>query len=197
MGARLKSIKSTESPGPCYSIPEATLRRGKSATPSYSLSGRLSPPKPVVNPAPGAYRPEGTEAVHTRAPAYTMRPRTATIPGTGSPAPNVYNLPSLTSTSPPTKTTAPAYSLRPRLATGSPYTISANPSPAHYGAAKIEKTSLSRTAPAFTMSARVFAPLGGGTSPGPSAYSVARSKSTNQGSSFGVRHSPYSLSPMV
>lgn len=201
MGCRLKTKDSIVSPGPCYSFNSSTLRDGKTGTPSYSLSARRKEEKKYNGPAPGVYAPENSiKSVLHRQPAYTMRPRTASLDGKRcSPSPNTYSLPTLTGTSSPTKVAPPAFSMRPRMQVGGPYDQKeTSPGPAQYGAAKAELLSLNATAPRFSMSGRVYAPVGGVNTPSPAAYNLATGeKEGSKGSSFGIRHSLYAISPMV
>lgn len=67
------------SPGPVYLPQNKIYRNGKDGTPHYSVSVRRPMTAGMVTPGPGAYAPEKNRgsSAHHRAPAYTMRVRTA------------------------------------------------------------------------------------------------------------------------
>ena len=55
-GRRLKTVTSSDSPGPAYMFPARMTRQGGDGAPAYSLHGRPKMAKPLATPAPGFRR---------------------------------------------------------------------------------------------------------------------------------------------
>eukprot|EP00048_Salpingoeca_helianthica_P015416 m.256035 g.256035 ORF g.256035 m.256035 type:complete len:156 (-) comp170069_c0_seq1:20-487(-) len=146
----------------------------------------------------GAYRPEDTiKSVASSSPAYSLRWRSSSQKTLATPGPNAYSLPQLTGHRSPDKSNVPAFTMSAKSPQDSallPRSVS--PGPAQYET-KVETASFHTRAPAFTIAGRHSLDARR-TAPGPSDYAnrVSAFSSVPRGT-FGVRHSRYSMGPMV
>eukprot|EP00054_Salpingoeca_dolichothecata_P039051 m.15160 g.15160 ORF g.15160 m.15160 type:complete len:232 (+) comp9531_c0_seq1:50-745(+) len=188
MGGRTIVKQKATSPGPCYNLTQGFTKSGPSGIPSYSLGGRHKPLKTFPTPAPGAYRPESQSATTRRNPAWTMSGRTPLRKKDKTPSPNDYSLPDLTAS----KRKSPAFSMTSRSDVGSFFQDKAKtPAANKYN---VDGNVRSKTAPAYSMGARVYAPTDKTKTPGPGAYAATYNTKRNLPSfSFRGKHSEYSL----
>lgn len=195
MSSRHNSKDQIVSPGPCY-LPQVPGR----TSPSYTMRTRHASDKDLPTPGPSAYRPEDTiKSVASSSPAYSLRWRTSSQKSLSTPAPGSYTLPALTGHRSPDKTNVPAFTMSTKSAGDSALAPrSSSPGPAQYSAGPaVESSTFTTRSPAYTMAGRHSLDARR-TAPGPADYanSVSAFSPVPRGT-FGVRHSRYSISPMV
>ncbi|OXA52917.1 outer dense fiber protein 3 isoform X1 [Folsomia candida] len=180
-------------PGPGTYNVMGLSSRGKSSAPSASMHYRHAEPKSFVTPAPGAYCPEKAEAkILDHSPKYSFGLKPKAEIKSNTPAPNVYNVPSVLGNGncrEGTKQKAPAYTMSGR---GKEIVDSrvTNPGPGKYESGSLN--AMKEKAPAYSLSIRTQLPSDDTKKPGPGAHSPEKvNMSPAPAHTFGIKHSPY------
>ncbi|CAH1127285.1 unnamed protein product [Ceutorhynchus assimilis] len=179
--AKLESI----GPGPGQYNVTGLSAKGKDTPPALSLHSRPKDPKSDNFPAPGDYNPDKAEKViHDASPKYTFGLKTNVGKPLDTPAPNVYNIPSVVGD----KKGAPAYTISGRNKEPLDERVK-NPGPGQYN--NVDPEHYKQHSPAYTMSGRTNVPKDE-TIPGPGVYSPEKVVlEYPPAHSFGIRHSIY------
>jgi len=187
-GRRLKTVTSSDSPGPAYMFPARMTRQGGDGAPAYSLHGRPKMAKPLATPAPGHYRPERRR---NSASGYSFGMRTKTFTHDSTPSPSAYTIPSYVGSG--ARSSAPAYSMTGRSKIGSFHEdLRRTPGPGSYKT--IIPSVYKYKSPTYSMNGRNYLPNDATKKPGPGTYTpekVVVNRDIAPKFSFGVRHSEY------
>jgi hypothetical protein len=164
---------------------------GKASAPSASLHYRHAEPKPFVTPAPGSYCPEKSEkSILDHSPKYSFGLKTKVELKSNTPAPNVYNVPSVLGNCPEgTKKKAPAYTMSGRGKEFVDFRVT-NPGPGKYDSGNLNH--VKSKAPSYSLSVRTQMPSDDTKKPGPGNYSPEKVNLNHAPAhTFGIKHSPY------
>lgn len=179
MGLRLSALKRDLGPGPKYPLEKMT-RYGKANVPAYSIKSRQRPLTPFQTPGPGTYAPEQAPRMsEPRPPAYSMSYRYPGFKPYPTPGPDKYEVPSTIGPKVPDLPSKAAYSMsfRQKLLENV-----RSPGPANYTS---PNTNLyKQKSPNFSISPRVYPPIGQPHTPGPIYLPKLPQK---PGYSFGLR----------
>eukprot|EP00040_Diaphanoeca_grandis_P005565 m.33438 g.33438 ORF g.33438 m.33438 type:complete len:232 (-) comp16820_c0_seq2:51-746(-) len=176
------------SPGPKYAIAQHLNNTGTFPGRSSTFGNKTKDFTPKGSPGAAAYNITNNKPGKTQ-PAYTMRPKPNIQKVSVTPAPNVYELQSLTGKSvvDSRKSSKAAWSMTGRSDVGSFTEVKAKtPGPAKY---MINAQPTKRQQPAYSMGKRIKMPQSNTVTPG-TKYNI-RKEHRVQGGTFGIKHSPY------
>ncbi|GLG92704.1 uncharacterized protein GBIM_00314 [Gryllus bimaculatus] len=182
----------TDSPGPGpgqYNVTGLSAK-GKDNPPASSLHSRPKEIKTAQTPAPGDYNPEKSDKIVHASPKFTFGLKTQPGKPSTTPAPNVYNIPTvLGATKEGNKKQAPAFTISGRQKEKMDDRIN-NPGPGSYNDAKADNYKIK--SPAYSISSRYQMPQDPTPKPGPGAHSPEKVRlDTIPAHTFGIKHSQY------
>ncbi|KAK7864335.1 hypothetical protein R5R35_009178 [Gryllus longicercus] len=182
----------TDSPGPGpgqYNVTGLSAK-GKDNPPASSLHSRPKEIKTAQTPAPGDYNPEKSDKIVHASPKFTFGLKTQPGKPSITPAPNVYNIPTvLGATKEGNKKQAPAFTISGRQKEKMDDRIN-NPGPGSYNDAKADNYKIK--SPAYSISSRYQMPQDPTPKPGPGAHSPEKVRlDTIPAHTFGIKHSQY------
>ncbi|KAL1513145.1 hypothetical protein ABEB36_002600 [Hypothenemus hampei] len=179
MGHKLGSTRKEFGPGPKYGVANIT-RFGIASPPAYSIKSRQRILPPFQTPGPGTYTPEKAPRMkEPRPPEYSMSSRYPGYRPYVTPGPDKYIVPSSLGPKVPDKPAKAAYSMAFRQKVLSQ---DRSPGPAKYNS---PNTGIYKNkSPDFSISPRVYPPIGKSQTPGPIYLPKLPQK---PGYSFGLR----------
>ncbi|XP_063237800.1 ciliary microtubule associated protein 1A-like isoform X2 [Bacillus rossius redtenbacheri] len=186
-GSRHSNKNDSPGPGPKYNI-TGLSSKGKDNPQASTLHGRPKDHHVDATPAPGDYSPEKLVLDHS--PKYTFGLKTQLDKPSTTPAPNVYNIPSVLGHSKEgNMKAAPAFTISGRQKEH-PDDRVLTPGPGTYDNAKPEN--YKSRSPAYSISSRYQLPSDSTQKPGPGAHYPEKARMDGITShSFGIKHSPY------